>query len=106
MPDLSVWVNILAGVFISAVYVVIGLRIWQRRSRQWSILGLATALVYVWPTAHYIWEAFQGRVDVRPPNYLFLALVTLPALLVLQIVRWSFQDEADAANVITSIGEE
>lgn len=95
-----VWVNIGIGLFLSAVYVATGMRIWQRRGKLWSLLGMTNALIYVWLTAHYIWDAYRGRLEPEPLNYVGISILILPALLVLQMVRWSLGDEAKAKYIV------
>lgn len=87
------------GIVVSGAYVAAAIRIWQRRGWMWSVLPGITALLYSWPTASYVWRAIRGRVEDES-SYLALLLFLLPALILLQVLKWSWQDDADARTII------
>lgn len=101
-----VWVIATAGVLLSAIYITATIRIWQRRSKWWSLLALTNAFVYTYPTATYIWEATHDLLPPPEDPPWGLLLFILPALLVLRLIQWGIQDEADAVAAVEHLGEE
>lgn len=99
---LAVLVNSAVGVFLSGLYFAMAVRVWQRRSKFAAILPMITGFLYTLPTADYLWNAFHGTAR-NTANPYGLLLLLFPALLVFQVLRWSWLNEADASTIIRDL---
>ena len=101
---LAVLVNSAVGIFLSGAYLAVAVRIWHNRNKVAAVLPIATGLIYCFPTATYIWDAFHGRASAEA-NPLGLLLLLLPAIVLLQVLKWSWQNEADAKTILKDLSD-
>lgn len=101
-PILAVLVNSATGIFLSGLYFAMATRVWHRRGKVAAMLSLITAILYSIPTASYIWSAFHGTARTTA-SWFGLVLLILPALLVFQVLGWSWRTDADADTIVRDL---
>lgn len=87
------------GILVSGIYIAIAGVIKRKQGKMRSLLALVNAIFYTWVTSAYVWDIITGhpRGGVRP---LSLFLFLLPALLVFQVSRWSWKDDANVTAIL------